>query len=77
MAKKHVNSIDMEGCIEITRLLLGVAKCKEYNASQHINSMCHECIRTTHLLFGIAKYEKDTNQHKKKKSQERQVTWVH
>ena len=56
----------MEGCIEITRLLLGVAKYKEYNASQHINSMCHECIKTTRLLLGVAKYKEYTNQHKKK-----------
>ena len=38
MAKLHLKSIDMEGCIESTRLLLGVAKYKEYNASQQIKS---------------------------------------
>ena len=57
----------MEGGIEITRLLLGVAKHKEYNASQHINSMCHECIKTTRSLLGVAKYKEYTNQHNKKK----------
>ena len=45
-----------------TRLLLGVTKYKEYNASQHINSMCHECIKTTRLLLGVAKYKEYTNQ---------------
>ena len=47
----------MDGCIENTRLLLGVAKYKEYNANQHINSMCHKCIKTTRLLLGVAKYK--------------------
>ena len=36
-----------------SRLLLGVAKCKEYT-NQHIDSMCHECIKTARLLFGVA-----------------------
>ena len=47
----------MFGCIGNTRLLLGVAKYREYNANQHINSMCHECIKTTRLLLGVAKYK--------------------
>ena len=37
-----------------TRLLLGVAKYKEYT-NQHTNSMSHECIKTTRLLLGVAK----------------------
>ena len=42
--------------IQTTRLLLGVAKYKEYT-SQHINSMCDGCIKTTRLLLGFAKYK--------------------
>ena len=47
----------MDGCNENTHLFLGVAKYKEYNANQHINSMCHECSKTTRLLLGVAKYK--------------------
>ena len=47
----------MDGCIKNARLLLGVAKYKEYNANQHINSMCHDCIKTTRLLLSVAKYK--------------------
>ena len=36
-----------------TRLPLRFAKYKEYT-NQHIDSMCHECIKTTRLLLGVA-----------------------
>ena len=32
-----------------SRLLLGVAKYKEYT-NQHIDSMCHECIKTSEAV---------------------------
>ena len=37
-----------------TRLLLGVAKYKEYT-NQNLDSMCHECINTTRLLLVVAR----------------------
>ena len=42
--------------IKTTRLLLGVAKYKEFTALQ-INSICHGCIKTTRLLLGVEKYK--------------------
>ena len=46
-------------CIKQTRLLLGVAKCKE-STPQRVNSICcHACIRT-HLLLSVAKSKEST-----------------
>ena len=42
--------------VKTTRLLLGIAKYKEYT-SQHIKSICNGCIKTTRVLLGVAKYK--------------------
>ena len=47
--------------VNSTRLLLGVAKYKEYTAEE-INSRCHGSIKTTRLLLGVAKHKESKEQ---------------
>ena len=55
-----INSICHE-CTKTTRLLLGVAKYKEFT-TQQFNSMGHECIKTTRLPLGVAKCKESKTQ---------------
>ena len=57
-----------------SRLLLGVAQCKEYT-NQHIDSMCHECIKTARLLLGVAE-KKEVLKHINKNEQDMKTMQV-